>query len=123
LRKNAYAGMEYMPHRFVVGALIALTLAWAPWVSLGLGLLARNGPALMIGLWGLLAQVLATAPILVFLRLPFPFAFTLPCGISAYVAIATSSVWHYHRGRILWKDRAISSKVTAPRTNAATREN
>jgi chlorobactene glucosyltransferase len=114
LRKNAYAGMDYMLHKFVTGALIALTMAWAPWIALGLGLAMGNGLAIGVGAWGVLAQALATLPILIFLKLPFPFAFSLPAGITAYVAIATSSVWHHHQGRILWKGRAISSGVVNP---------
>jgi hopene-associated glycosyltransferase HpnB len=116
LRKNAYAGMDFLPHKFVVGAIIALTLAWAPWIALASGWIQRDGLICGIGLWGILAQVVATAPILIFLRLPIPFAFTLPVGISAYVAITTSSVWHYHRGRILWKGRAIPSGVVQQQT-------
>jgi hopene-associated glycosyltransferase HpnB len=111
LRKNAYAGMDYMPHKYVTGALIALILAWLPWLALGIGWFESNNTAIGLGIWGILAQAVATAPILVFLRLPFPFAFTMPAGISAYVAIASSSVWHHHRGRILWKDRAIPAEV------------
>ena len=111
LRKNAYAGMEYQPHKYVTGAIIALILAWAPWVAAGLGLVEGRSPTIALGIWGILAQAVATVPILVFLRLPYWYGLTLPAGISAYVAIATSSVWHHHRGRILWKDRAISAKV------------
>ncbi len=117
LRKNAYAGMDYMPHKYATGALIALLLAWAPWLCLGVGLLGadRRPIAIGIGIWGIAAQALATAPILLFLDLSPPFAFTLPAGITAYVAIASASVWHHHRGRILWKGRSISpSTVAAP---------
>lgn len=113
LRKNAYAGMDYMPHKYVTGALIALLLAWVPWVALVVGLIHREPWTIGMGAWGIIGQALATVPILMFLRLPIPFAFTLPAGITAYVAIATSSVWHHHRGRILWKDRSISSAVVA----------
>ncbi len=113
LRKNAYAGMDYMPHKYVTGAIVALALAWAPLLAVGVGLATGNHLALGVGLAGVLAQVAATAPILVFLRLPLPFAFALPLGISAYVAIATSSVWHHHRGRILWKGRILPASMVA----------
>jgi hopene-associated glycosyltransferase HpnB len=113
LRKNAYAGMDYLPHKYVTGAVVALVLAWTPWLALASGL-ARDGLGMTaVGAWGVLAQAAASVPSLVFLRLPFPFAFALPAGISAYVAIASSSVWHHHRGRILWKDRAIPSATVA----------
>ncbi len=111
LRKNAYAGMDFMPHKFVTGAILAIFLAWSPWIAFLAGMATGEVGALAVGLWGILAQALATAPILVFLRLPGSFAFTLPAGITAYVAIATSSVWHYYRGRILWKGRAMPASV------------
>ena len=113
LRKNAYAGMDYMPHKYVTGALVALLLAWAPWIALAAGLAGADRANVAVGTWGILAQALATSPILVFLGLPAPFAFTLPAGITAYVAIASSSVWNHHRGRILWKDRSISAETVA----------
>ena len=113
LRKNAYAGMDYMPHKFATGAIIALLLAWAPWVALAMGLVTGQRPAMAVGAWGILAQAVASVPPLRFLRLPAAYAFTLPAGISAYVAIASSSAWHHHRGRILWKGRSIPSATVA----------
>jgi hypothetical protein len=102
-----------MPHKYVTGAISALILAWGPWVALATGLAWASSATVAVGMLGILAQAAATAPILAFLGLPAPFAFTLPAGISAYVAIASSSVWHHHRGRILWKDREISSATVA----------
>ena len=109
LRKNAYAGMDFLPHKYAFGSVAALAMAWGPWLTLGHGLYWRQWPALAIGIWGLVAQALASAPAVIFLRLPWAMAFALPAGITAYVGIATSSVWHHHRGRILWKGRAIPS--------------
>lgn len=122
LRKNAYAGMDYQPHKYGTGALFALVMAWSPWVAFAGGLAGLGVVSTSVGACGLLAQAAAAAPTLVFLRLPFPFAFAMPAGISAYVAIATSSVWHHHRGRILWKERAISSStvVSSPSEGAGT---
>jgi hopene-associated glycosyltransferase HpnB len=111
LRKNAYAGMDYMPHKYATGALVALSLAWAPWVALAFGVAIGDRAEIAVGTWGILAQAAATAPILVFLALPAAFAFTMPAGITAYVAIASASVWHHHRGRILWKGRSIPSRT------------
>ncbi len=109
LRKNAYAGMEYMPHKFVVGAMIALTMAWAPLVGLVVGIWSRSPLGVALGLLGILAQVAATIPNLLFIGASLAYGFMLPLGISTYVAIATSSAWHYHRGRVLWKDRSITA--------------
>jgi len=111
LRKNAYAGMDYMPRKYVTGAIVALLLAWAPWVALAWGIATGAVPSLIVGVWGILAQAAASAPVLVFLGLPAPFALGLPAGITAYVAIASASVWHHHRGRILWKDRILPSEA------------
>ena len=114
LRKNAYAGMDYLPHKLVTGAIFALWLAWAPWASLTLGLIGENGLAMGVGAWGLFAQATAMIPVVAFLRLPWWQVATLPAGLSAYVAIAISSAWHHHRGRIFWKDRVIASTTTDP---------
>ncbi len=123
LRKNAYAGMDYQFHKYVVGSVVALLMAWAPPVTLAWGLLAiassldaRGGPAIWIGLglWGWMAQALASAPLIRYLKLSAPFALSLPAGITAYVAIATASVWHHHRGRVLWKERIYDSRTVTP---------
>ena len=107
LRKNAYAGMDFMPHKFIVGAIVALVMGWAPLASLAGGWVL-NWPILMIvGGWGILAQVAATIPNAIFARVAWPYALALPAGISAYVAIASASVWHFHRGHIFWKGRSI----------------
>ena len=124
LRKNAYAGMEYQFHKYVTGVIVSLTMALAPPLALTMGgFLTFFGPrptpavaiaALGVGAFGWIAQALASAPFVAFLRLRPWQAFSLPAGISLYVAIATSSVWHYHRGRVLWKGRSYSpGDVTA----------
>jgi hopene-associated glycosyltransferase HpnB len=128
LRKNAYAGMDYLPHKYVTGSILGLLMAWAPPLSLLVGLAGlltpwapAPGPAAWaaVGMAGWLAQAAAAMPVVVFLSLPRAFAFSLPAGIGAYVAITTSSVWHYLRGRVLWKDRAFSTRIVKP---TATRE-
>ena len=109
LRKNAYAGMDYMPHKLVFGAIAALLMAWAPLAGLVAGIGMRSPALAAAGAAGVLAQVAATIPNLLFLRAPLRYGFTLPLGITAYVAIAASSAWHYHRGRVLWKGRSIAA--------------
>jgi len=111
LRKNAYAGMDYQPHKFVVGAMVALVLAWAPGAAILVGVLRGSTALIGVGVWGLLAQVAATIPNLVFVGEGFLYALALPIGITAYVAIATASAWHYHRGRVLWKGRSIDASI------------
>ncbi|WP_152050861.1 glycosyltransferase [Tautonia marina] len=119
LRKNAYAGMDYQLHKYATGALIGLLMAWTPWVATAVGLFGlwnADGAEvfrlawLAVGLMGLLGQAVAAMPVVVFLNLPKVFAFALPAGISAYIAITTASVWHYFRGRVLWKDREFCAR-------------
>ncbi len=119
LRKNAYAGMEYQFYKYVTGVFLALIFSWAPWVALVWGLLERTVesgpltvPLIVVGLVGILAQALSAAPFVWVLRLPFFYVFSLPIGISLYVAIATASVWHHRRGRILWKDRVFQASTS-----------
>ncbi len=115
LRKNAYAGMDYQPHKFVVGGMVALILAWAPLAVILVGVIQGSAAIIGVGALGVLAQVVATIPNLVFVGKAIPHALALPVGITAYVAIAAASAWHYHRGRVLWKGRAIdASTVVGP---------
>jgi hypothetical protein len=123
LRKNAYAGMDYLPHKYVTGSILGLMMAWASPLSLLVGLVGLLTPWdpspgavawVSVGLAGWVAQAAAAMPVVVFLDLHPAFAFSLPAGISAYVAITTSSVWHYLRGRVLWKDRAFSARTVKP---------
>ena len=113
-RKNAYAGMDYQPHKFVVGAIVALTLAWVPLGVIVCGALTGSTVAILVGVWGVLAQVVATVPNLIFVGAAFPYALALPLGISLYVAISAASAWQYHRGRVVWKGRALSAAVVSP---------
>ena len=113
LRKNAYAGMDYQPHKFVVGAAVALLLAWTPLAAFSFGLIRGSSAIITVGVWGILAQVAASLPNLIFLATAPAYALALPLGITAYVAIATSSAWHYHRGRVLWKGRSIDASTVA----------
>ncbi len=109
LRKNAYAGMDYLFYKYAFGMTGAVFLAWAPLVALARGIATGSRWHLVVGLWGCLAEAAAALPVVAFLRISPWYALTVPAGMTAYAAIATSSVWHHHRGRILWKDRTLSS--------------
>lgn len=114
LRKNCYAGMDYMPHKFVTGALGALLIAWVPWIALAAGLAGGAWGLTLAGLWGVLAQAAAALPMIVFLALPIPFVLSLPIGLTTYVGIGAASVWHHTRGRVIWKDRLIPTSLVDP---------
>lgn len=109
LRKNAYAGMDYKFYKFAFGMAGALLLAWGPLVGVVRGLLTGSTARLAFGAWGVIAQAVASLPLALFLRLSPLYCLAVPLGITAYAAIAASSVWNHHRGRILWKGRALSS--------------
>ncbi len=127
LRKNAYAGMEYQFHKYAFGSVIALIVGGAGPVSLlaGLAMLVSGDrhlstwAALAAGAFGWSAEALASWPLARFLRLGLGACWSMPAGIALYVAIATSSVWHHHRGRILWKGRAYAPAEVAPVPHAS----
>ena len=110
LRKNAYAGMEYQMHKYVVGAIGGQVMAWTPWLALVLAAVWHDAALAAAGAWGLLAQVVSVAPIIPYLRISPWFTLAIAPGSLAYTAIATSSVWNHHRGRILWKGVAFASR-------------
>jgi hypothetical protein len=101
--------MDYQLHKYITGAIVALALAWLPMLAFMAGMGYGNVALVAVGLWGILAQAVAARPVGIFLKLSPAFGFSLPLGITAYVAIATASVWHHHRGRILWKGRTIAA--------------
>lgn len=114
LRKNAYAGMDYAPHKFATGAILALMFAWVPVVAALRGVASGDSLTVVLGALGWAAMAAAAWPSAVFLGLSPAWGLVLPIGLTAYVAITASSVWHYYRGRVLWKDRVFA----APRTEA-----
>jgi hypothetical protein len=85
-------------------------MAWTPPACLVAGLVARAWPLAAVGGVGVLAQALCALPMVVFLKINPLFCFSLPLGSAAYTAIATSSVWHHHRGRIIWKGVTFSAR-------------
>jgi glycosyltransferase involved in cell wall biosynthesis len=115
LKKNAYAGMDYKFHKFAFGALMALFLAWMPWLTLIGGLAlgfsrgwSHGGVPLLLGtgLWAACAQTINAIPFAQrILRAPLFHAFLLPIGITLYVLIAAASVCDHLQGRIIWKGR------------------
>ena len=108
LRKNAYAGMEYKFHKFAALAIGGLLLAWGSYFELIVGMIYGDKIRTFAGLWGVVAETLTMVPSLIFVGIPWWHAFAFPFGLSAYIAIASSGVWHHHRGRILWKDVVMS---------------
>lgn len=110
LRKNAYAGMEYQLRKFITGAIGGQIMAWTPPVATIIGALMGAYPLMLAGLWGWIAQALSVAPMIPYLRISPLFTLSLPMGSAAYTAISTASVWHYYRGRVMWKDVTFSAR-------------
>jgi cellulose synthase/poly-beta-1,6-N-acetylglucosamine synthase-like glycosyltransferase len=113
LRKNAYAGMDYMPHKFWTGLVFGILFTWLPLVAtlLGFGLILAGGIAfkplvlLAVGLAGLLFQAQSLLPIVIYLDLPKIYALSLPVGGSIYMYACWLSYWDFVRGRVVWRGR------------------
>lgn len=114
LRKNFYAGMEYQPHKFVTTLLVVPIFAWTPIIAIIAGIATGSIALTAAGGCGWLGQAAAALPIIVFARIPWLYAFGLPVGMSAYLAIGCSSVWHHSRGRVIWKGRHIERSLVDP---------
>ncbi|MFM7592769.1 MAG: glycosyltransferase, partial [Isosphaeraceae bacterium] len=113
LRKNAYAGMDYMPHKFWTGLIFGIVFTWLPWKAAcaGLGLVIVKGLAagplalLATGLAGVFFQAQSLLPIVIYLDLPKYYSLSLPVGGSIYMYACWLSYWDYQRGRVVWRGR------------------
>jgi len=113
LRKNAYAGMDYMPHKFWTGLFFGILFTWLPLIAFLTGFLMNliNGPAwsgvalCLIGLTGWIFQAQSLGPIVVYLDLPWYYAFSLPLGGSLYIWACCLSYLDFVRGRVVWRGR------------------
>ncbi len=122
LRKNAYAGMDYQPHKFITGFIVGLLVIWIPWLASSLGLWglltdsSRNtavvSTLLGLGLWGVTMQGAANVPVIRLFGVAWPDAFSLPLGGTLYIAICADSARLYHLGgQIRWKGDVINSQA------------
>ena len=113
LRKNAYAGMDYMPHKFWTGLVFGLIFTWLPPVAFFTGIYINSmygntwaGIALWyVGLIGWIFQAQSLGPIVVYLNLPRRYALSLPLGGSIYMWACCLSYLDYQRGRVVWRGR------------------
>jgi hypothetical protein len=119
LSKNAYAGMDYDPKKFWVGAVVAILVAVLPPIYLGVGIgwvAANPTPAgwAFLGLAAVanVAQVAVHARTVRHMGLPVYHALMMPISIALYVAIAASSAHaHHYRGGNVWKGRRYERAV------------
>lgn len=113
LRKNAYAGMDYMPHKFWTGLVFGLIFTWLPPVAFLTGFCMNvfqgtNWPSVAlwyVGLMGWIFQAQSLGPIVVYLGLPRRYAFSLPIGGTIYMWACCLSYLDYQRGRVVWRGR------------------
>ena len=113
LTKNAYAGMEYRPERFVVGLIVGLFfnvlppvyLAWSLfWI--GRSVSAYSVLALVACLVMNMSMIAIHFRTIRFMRLPLWHSLLMPVSAGFYVLIAISSAFqHHYRGGNAWKGR------------------
>jgi hopene-associated glycosyltransferase HpnB len=119
LAKNAYAGMEYQPHKFWVGLIIGLIAAVLPplYLLAGLGWAWRTGSAsawmaISLALWINLCILHIHRRTIRHLRLPWYHSLLLPVSAALYSIIACFSAWqHHHGGGNAWKGRRYERKM------------
>ena len=119
LAKNAYAGMEYQPHKFWVGLIAGVLSAILPPIYL----IATLGWAIQAGgrvAWAAfaLAAVINACILIIhsrtvrFMRAPWYDMFLLPVSAFLYNMIALSSMWQNHfSGGNVWKGRRYDRKM------------
>ncbi len=113
LRKNAYAGMDYMPHKFWTGLVFGIIFTWLPLITFLLGITLSLTSAVsvatiamtMIGMIGMIFQAQSLLPIVIYLGIPKYYAFSLSLGGSIYMWACCLSVLDYYRGRVVWRGR------------------
>ena len=120
LAKNAYAGMEYQPHKFWVGIVVGLLVSVLPpayllasvlWAAAAPESRAAQAAVVLASLINLLI-VLVHLRAVRFLRLPLWHALLMPLSAGLYTLIAISSAWqHHYRGGNLWKGRRYTREM------------
>lgn len=124
LAKNAFAGMEYRPHRFLTGAPLLLAFAVFPPVYLVVAFVAALAtyPATP-KLWAVVALCVLINLLMVLVhrrtirhfRLPPVHAYFMPLSLGLYLVIVAGSILQYYsRGGTVWKGRRYHRDALAP---------
>jgi hopene-associated glycosyltransferase HpnB len=119
LAKNAYAGMEYQPHKFWAGIMAGILVAILPPVYLvaTMGWAVRAGTTTAYAAFALaglinLCMLVIHARTVRFMRAPWYDMFLLPVSAFLYNLIALSSMWQNHfSGGNVWKGRRYHRKM------------
>lgn len=130
LRKNAYAGMDYMPHKFWTGLVMGIFMCWVPILSVLVAIMTlatqqatlTGAAILIIGLYGWILQAESLWPIVIYLDIPKYYALSLPLGGTLYMYACWLSYWDYVRGRVVWRGRDFQvSELNASQEQAGTK--
>jgi cellulose synthase/poly-beta-1,6-N-acetylglucosamine synthase-like glycosyltransferase len=130
LRKNAYAGMDYMPHKFWIGLIMGIFMCWIPVLSVLAAIVAlatqqatlTATAILIMGLYGWILQAESLWPIVIYLDLRKYYALSLPLGGTLYMYACWLSYWDYIRGRVVWRGRDFQvSELNASQDQAGTK--
>jgi len=125
LAKNAYAGMEYQPHKFWVGLIIGLVAGVLPPVYLALATLWAFRAPSFTSLAALallcvinLCMVIVHARTTRHLKLPWYHALFMPLSAALYTLIAATSFWQHHfAGGNVWKGRRYGREMLLTSVN------
>ena len=114
LSRSAFEGTGFSISKILGGVSIGMVMAILPWgAALILGLRSAVGhrpplpePVLALALATCVLSAVIYLPVLIFLRLPPLYVFTLPLGALFYAAVSIASAWKSLAGRgVSWKER------------------
>lgn len=119
LSKNAYAGMEYQPRKFIVGVIMgALLFVLQPvYLLVSVAFALRYPSAKMWAIAALCAGInLLMAAVhwrtIRHFRLPWYHALFMPLSLGLYQIISINSAYHHHfKGGNVWKGRRYAPEV------------
>lgn len=122
LSKNAYAGMDYDPKKFWVGAAVGVLAVVLPpaYLLAGVAWAAARPASPAAWAFAVLAAVTVVAQAAVHGRttrhmgLPIYHALMMPASAGLYIAIAADSAYqHHYRGGNVWKGRRMADAAAA----------
>ena len=114
LSRSAFEGSGFSVVKIVIGVMGGILVGVLPWVSfvvlLLLGAVSRNsssgGLALALAIATCVESTLIYLPVMILLRVPIPYVFTLPLAAIFYMGVALNSMFKSVFGSgVPWKGR------------------
>jgi len=114
LSRSAFEGVRYSVAKVLGGVVVGLWVGVLPWIAAVLLLLLRfqsgnyagSHIALALALATCLESVLIYLPVMLFLRVPVPYVFTLPLAALFYSGVSLNSMFRSLLGSgVPWKGR------------------